>query len=355
MKHLLKNAAAAVLAVGLAAGLGACTAPTAPATAPATGQAAGQEAPAEAERSVVRLAHGQPIESIAHVHMAQMADFVYEQSGGMLEIQIFPANQLGNERDLAEGMLMGTVDMTYISLGVWENFDSRLALFSLPFIFENYDHVLAVVESDLGDELFGSMSGDFGVSYLGFVDQGFRWIWNNDHPVYTLEDLGGMTLRVPESPAFISTFTLLGANATPIPWGELYTAMQTGVVAGFEVFPESIISNRMYEVTRYGSKSNHIFAASIITVRDEVLNGLPAEHQQLLRDAVRTYSGNIRSAVIADEQALIEQATANGMIINDISPEVMAQFAAAVEPLYEEYAERLGGMEIIERARNTPF
>ncbi len=300
------------------------------------------------EKTTIRLGHGQTLTSAAHRSMVRMAEEILKKSDGTFEVLIFPANQLGNERDLAEGLSQGIIDMSWISTAVMENFDSKLSLFSLPYVFRTYDHVAKVVDSEVGEYVFGSLLDSQGIRVLGFFDQGFRWVWNNIRPVHNLDDIKGLKLRAPESPVYMGTFKLLGANPTPIPWGEVYTSMQTKVVDGFEVHPESFVSNKMFEVTKYGSRTNHIYAGSVMMIREDLWQELTPEQQKLLAAEARAASEFNRSLIIDYEKEYFKEIEANGVELNNIENAELDKFSSAMKPLYAEYVGRLGRADIIE-------
>lgn len=304
------------------------------------------------EKVVIQLGHGQTIVQTSHKALELMAAEAAKLSNGSLEIQIFPANQLGNERDLAESLTQDILDMAWISTAVMENFDSKMAMFSLPYVFRSFDHVKEVTESEVGDFIFGSLLETNNIRVLGFFDQGFRWVWNNTRPIVKLEDIKGVKIRAPESPVYMGTFRLLGANPTPIPWGEVYTAMQTKVVDGFEVYPESFVANKSYEVCKYGSRTNHIYAGSVLMIREGLWEELSPEHQDILRKTAKIAENWNRDTIVSNDENYLNTLRENGMELNDISEAELDRFADAVAPLYEDYHSRLGDPTIIKRARD---
>lgn len=303
------------------------------------------------QKKTLGLGHGQAVVSVAHKSLEKMAQSVLEKSNGTIEIQVFPANQLGNERDLGESLSQGIVDMAWVSTAVMENFDAKLSMFSLPYVFKSYDHVADVVNSEIGGYVFGSLLASQRIRTLGFFDQGFRWVWNNAHPIHKLEDFKGLKIRAPESPVYMGTFKYLGTNPTPIPWGEVYTSMQTKVVQGFECTAESNVANKMYEVTKYGSRTNHIYAGSILMIAEDVWETLTPEEQKLVADEAKKAEADNRAQIIAMDEQLKRDMIAGGMELNDIEDKEIDRLADAVRPLYKDYAARLGSDDIIERAQ----
>ena len=272
-----------------------------------------------------------------------------------MNVTYYPNSQLGNERDLAEGVIAGTVDMAWISCAVMQNFTEDFAIFSLPYIFKDYDHVHAYADSELSDQIFKKLEDAQKVKVLGLFDQGFRWIWTSNKEVTTLEDLKGLKLRTPESDVYTKTFTLLGTNPTPMAFGDLFTALQTGVVEGYEVNPESTWANGTYEAIKYGVKSNHIFAGSILFISQSAYDRLNDEQKQILMDAADQaviYNNEIALEAEAEYEKNLVDA---GLVINPLADGEQEKFAEAVLPLYEEYYDMVGGKDYVDQVRGMEY
>ena len=320
----------------------------------ASGKKEGAAAPSAGSKPVVlKLAHGQTLESAAHQSLIKFSEELKNTSKGSIDVQLFPANQLGNERDLAEGLTMGTLDMAWISAGVMENFEPKFAIFSLPYIFRDYKHVHQVTDGESGKVIFDSLLKNKNVRGLAFYDQGFRFIWNNVRPINKLEDLKGMKVRSPESPVYMGTLKLLGTNPSPMPWGEVYTSLQTKVVDGVEVHPESALSNKLNEVLKFGSITRHIYAGSIFMISDASYKKLSADQQALFATAAKNSELYNRNLIVENEASYIKQLGDKGVKINTIPEEELQKFRDAVKPLYKDYATKVGGMDFIEKVIAT--
>lgn len=303
----------------------------------------------------ISLADAQPDGCAANISLKAMAEEINEKSGGSIKVTYYPNSQLGNERDLAEGVMAGTVDMVYVSAALMQNFEPKISIFALPFIFKDYDHVHAFATGELGQEVFGKVESTCKVKVLGLFDQGFRWIWTSNKEIKTMEDLAGLKMRTPESDVYTKTFELLGTNPTPMAFGDLFTALQTGVVDGYEVNPESTWSNGTYEAIKYGLKSNHMFASSVVIISQSVFDRLDDEQKAIVLEAadnaVALNDEIAQSSEVDYENKLIEA----GLIINDLSAEEQQKFAEVVQPLYEEYYDIVGGKDFVDKVHNLEY
>lgn len=317
----------------------------------------GQASTKAAEGDVIELslADAQPDGCAANVSLKAMVEEINEKSGGSLHVTYYPNSQLGNERDLAEGVMAGTVDMAYVSMAVMQNFEESFAMFSLPYIFKDYDHVHAFADSELSDEIFGKLETSSKVKVLGLFDQGFRWVWTTNKEIKTLDDLAGLKIRTPESDVYTQTFQVLGSNPTPMAFGDLFTALQTGVVDGYEVNPESTWSNGTYEAIKYGSKTNHIFAGSVVFISQAAYDRLSEEQKQVVLDAADAAMILNNELAQSSEEDYEQKLVDAGLVITEMNEGEQEKFAKAAEPLYEQYYDAIGGKEYVDKVRNLEY
>ncbi|HLR31388.1 MAG TPA: TRAP transporter substrate-binding protein, partial [Fodinibius sp.] len=204
----------------------------------------------------VKLAHGLDVSHPVHKAMVRMAELVDEQSGGELQIDIYPSQQLGSERETLELLQIGSVDMSKVSAAVLENFVPRFRVFSLPYLFRDTQHYYATLDGQIGQELL--LEGQqYWLRGLTYYDAGQRSFYTQGRPIRTPEDLAGLKIRVQESAMAVNMVRTLGGSPTPISWGELYTALQQGIVDGAENNLPSYHSSRHYEVSSYLSLDEH--------------------------------------------------------------------------------------------------
>ena len=164
----------------------------------------------------------------------QMADEVAAKTGGSVEIQVFPNQQLGNERDMIEGMQLGTIDLAVINTPLLAGFDPRFQLFDMPFLFNNWDHVNKVLSSPIGEDLKKSLETKQ-LKAFAFSTAGFRHVLNYKRPIRTPEDLSGLKIRTLDNPVHVAIMNAMGANATPMQYSEVATALRQHTVDGLEL------------------------------------------------------------------------------------------------------------------------
>ena len=300
------------------------------------------------------LADAQPDGCAANLSLKAMVEEINGKDAG-INITYYPNSQLGNERDLAEGVIAGTIDMAWISCAVMQNFSDEFAIFSLPFVFKDYDHVHAFAASDLGQKVFDQLDADAGLRVLGLFDQGFRYVWTVDKEVSKLDDLKGLKIRTPESDVYTQTFSLLGTNPTPMAFGDLFTALQTGVVEGYEVNPESTWANGTYEAIGYGCRTNHIYAGSVLFISDAAYDMLDDDQKAILAEAAANAVTYNNELALSSEQDFNEKLEGAGLVIHDLDDGEQEKFAEAVQPLYESYYDMVGGKDFVDAVQNMEY
>lgn len=225
---------------------------------------------------------------------------LYEKTGGELSVQIFPASRLGGQRDFVEGVSLGTVDMCLIANGALEFLEPRFSVYSLPFLFRDRDHVYRFYESRSNQEILDDFRTNKGIRTVGIFTEGeFRTVWTNMKPVRSLNDFTGVKLRVPDVPIYIDMFSALGADATPLPIGDVYSGLQTGIIEGLELSATSIILSKVTEVVNYNTLTNHIASPMLVLVNEEVYQSLTEKQRQIFDGAMQEASRQDR--INADE------------------------------------------------------
>jgi len=234
--------------------------------------------------TVVKLAHVLDVTHPVHKSMEYMADLVAEKSGSKMRIDIYPGGQLGSERELIELLQIGSLAMTKVSASPMESFVPEMKIFSIPFVFRDEGHLWRVLNGEIGKQLLNA-GQDYFLRGLCYYDAGSRSFYTKEKPVYTPDDLTGLKIRVMKSKTAVEMVQTLGGSATPIAWGELYTALQQGVVDGAENNPPSFYLSRHYEVCKYYSLDEHTAVPDILLISTKVWNRLSKEEQKWLQEA----------------------------------------------------------------------
>jgi tripartite ATP-independent transporter DctP family solute receptor len=234
---------------------------------------------------VLKLAHVLDTTHPVHKGMMFMAERVAEKSGGRMRVDIYPGGQLGQERDLIELLQIGSLAMTKVSTAPLEAFVPEMKIFGIPYVFKDDDHRWKVLKGEIGRRLL--LAGEpYFLRGMCYYDAGTRSFYTKNRPIHTPEDLDGLKIRVMKSITSVKMVQSLGGSATPIPWGELYTSLQQGVVDGAENNPPSFYLSRHYEVCKYYSLDEHTAVPDILLMSTVVWNSLTSEEQIWVHEAV---------------------------------------------------------------------
>lgn len=235
--------------------------------------------------TVIKMAHALDTHHPVHHAMVYMAERVALHSEGALTIDIYSGGQLGGERELMELLQIGSLAMTKVSSSPMESFVPAMQVFSVPYVFRDNEHFWQVLNSDIGRDLL--LAGEHvRLRGLAYYDAGSRSFYTVNRPVHTPSDLAGLKIRVQPSPTAIQMVRTLGGSPTPVSWGELYTALQQGVVDGAENNPPSFYSSRHYEVAKYFTLNEHTMVPDIIIISQYVWDRLSPQEQEWLQLAV---------------------------------------------------------------------
>ncbi|WP_425403097.1 DctP family TRAP transporter solute-binding subunit [Hwanghaeella sp.] len=252
----------------------------------------------------------------------------------------FPNRQLGDEREMLEGLGFGTLDVAVITNAVIANIEPAFQLNDMPFLYGNEAQAHEVLDGEIGQELLGRLD-DNGIVGLAFAEGGFRHMINNVRPVTTPADVGGVKYRVMQNPVFVGMFQSLGGNAVPMAWGEVYTAVQQGTIDGLEIPIAVIKSNNYAEVAKYLSLTRHTYSALGILISKRTFDRLSPELQEAVRISAKEAVVAQRAAVASNNENIVASLRADGMEVNDVADP--AEFRSLVKPVYEQFRDSIGG------------
>ena len=258
-----------------------------------------------------------------------------EASKGRHGVRVFANAALGNERDTIEQLKLGGLDMMRINLAPLNNVVPETIVPGLPFLFRSKEHMRAILDGPVGDEILAGMEAQ-GMIGLAFYDSGARSIYTAKKPVKTLADLKGAKIRVQQSDLFVAMVEALGANPTPMPYGEVYTALKTGIVDAAENNMPSYESSRHFEAAKYYNQTEHSMAPEVLVFSKRIWDGLSKDDQALIRKAAKDSVPFMRKLWDERETKSREIAEKGGAQIVPI--ENRQEFVDAVKPVYAKFA-----------------
>lgn len=314
----------------------------------ASGQAEPAAPAAEQEQIVLRLAetHAQDYPTTQGDY--EFARLVEERTDGRIKVEVYHSSQLGEERAVIEQVQFGAIDLTRVSISPLAAFSPGLDALQMPYLYNSVDHMWRVLKGPIGDEMLASVE-DAGFIGLAWYESGARSFYNSVRPIESIEDLAGLKIRVQESQLMVGLVEALGAVATPMPFGEVYGALQTGVIDGAENNWPSYYSTSHYEVANYYTLDRHTQVPEILIASKITMDRLSAEDREIIRQAAKD-SIDFQRARWADFVAVSEEAIrANGNVITELSPAALADFQEAMQPLYDGLSDE--AMAVVERIR----
>lgn len=237
-------------------------------------------------QKIVYLAHTLPTSHPVHQGMEVFAEKVVEESGGKLSVKIFPDGQLGTEREVLELLQIGSIAMTKVSAAAMANFAPEYKVMGVPYLFRDKEHLFKVLEGETGEKLLLSGS-DYLLRGLCFYDAGSRSFYTKNNPIKTPADLDGLKIRVMNHQMSVDMVNEMGGSATPMAYGELYTALQQGVVDGAENNPPSFVTSRHYEVCKYYTLDEHSSIPDVLVIGTKYWKTLSSEEQKWMKEAAK--------------------------------------------------------------------
>jgi len=270
----------------------------------------------------------------------KFADIVAEKSGGKITVKSFPNGTLGGDVATISSMQGGTIEMSVMNAGLLSSLVKDFVVVDFPFLFNTPQEADAVMDGPVGKALSDQLP-EKGLVGLGYWELGFRNLTNSRRPVTKLEDIQGLKIRVLQSPIFIDLFTALGANAVPLPYPELYTAMETGTVDGQENPFSNIISSKFYEVQKNLALTQHVYNPQILLISKKFWDKLNSDEQKVLQDAAieaRDYQRTVSREMSA--KALDEFKT-EGVRITELPPEEVEKLRAKTKPVVEKHSKEV--------------
>ena len=293
------------------------------------------------EKFTLQAGHSLPEDHPYNITFLEMAENVKERTDGRVTIEVFANSEIGAERELTEGLTLGTVDLVVSSTAPVTNFVPELSVLDVPFIFKNRETAVGILEGEIGDELFRQM-GEHGIIGLSWGENGYRHITNGKHPVNKPEDLKGLKIRTQENEIHIAAFKALGAQPTPMAWTEALTGLQQGVVDAQE--NPAIVADqfKLYESKqKYMTLTGHVYSVAMFMMSQKTYDKLPEDLRAIVLEEGQKAGAKQRDLIVEMEKESIQKLKDNGVeIIEDVD---LVPFQEAVKPVYAtiEYQELL--------------
>jgi tripartite ATP-independent transporter DctP family solute receptor len=309
------------------------------------------DANAQAKKQV-KISHATAADVANDNHMVAFVIASYiNANSDTLEARIYPANQLGEERAVVEGMQLGAGATMHIGgTAIHNNFNKRMGVLDLPFLWHNYDHYHHVIDGKVGETLAAEHE-KLGLKVLGWQDSwGYRNVVTTKKEVKKPEDLKGLKIRTIQTPTYVAALNAMGASATPMAFGEVYTSLQTGVIDGFEHASAVIYTGKYYEVAKYITLTEHLFGPTVTVISKKEWDGYTDKEKEVVAAAARLAQDVNRSLSVQRAAESMDKLKAKGMIVNPIDK---TQFLKAAGPLQDQLAKTIGAEDLLKTVRDT--
>lgn len=342
----MKKSLLLVLALSLLLILAACSGGgSAPAPAPAPAPATPAPAPAAPSAPEYVLKIGATVQDASATGKALLEYFepyIEEHSNGRIDVQVYNNSVLGDDNTLYQSLQTNTVQASCGPLSTLANFEPKYAVCDLPFLFKDKPTAYAALDGEFGDTLKANLP-NIGMRILGYGENAFRNLSNNKKEISSLADLANLKVRVMESPAHLATWRALGANPTPVPFAELYSALQNGTVDGQDNGVVLFYTSNLFEVQKFYTISQQCYAAWAIVLSEQFWQSLPADLQQVVQDGTDYTCTEQRKLNTQMEEDLLKQMQEeNGLTVTYLTAEEQAKWKEAAQKAWDELADKIG-------------
>ena len=287
---------------------------------------------------VLKLGHAVAPEHPYHLGAVRFSELVAQRTNNKVKIDVYPSTQLGNERDMVEGLQLGTIDLVVTSTGPLGGFVPKMFVVDLPFLFRDREHAYKVLDGPIGRDLLDAFSAK-GIKGLAFWENGFRQITNNVRPIEKPEDLKGIKIRTMENKVHLASFKAFGASPTPMAWSEVYTALQQKTIDAQENPIAIIYHQKIYEVQKYLSLTGHFYSPTPLLMSLKAFDSLPKNIQKIMLDTAIECATYERNLLRDSEVKQIAEIKAKGMQVTTPNKK---PFLDAAAPVYKEFEAQFG-------------
>lgn len=289
---------------------------------------------------VMRVGLGVPETHFEYKGMELFKKNLEEKTNNEIKVELYPSNQIGVDQEVLEQIKFGAAHMNLPDPAVLGTFVKEFQFLSFPFIFDTQEKAIEVCNGEWGKELLGKLE-KAGYVGLGFGPFGFRHITNNAREIKTIEDFKGLKIRTMQNPLHLKVFRALGANPTPMPFSELFSALQQGVVDGQENPLMNIYSQKISEVQKYGTMTGHVYSWVVLVVGKNFYDSLTPEEQKIMQESADMAIDYMAEAVVNDDNMAREEMAKAGLVFIDPSEEFKQQIKDIVNPILEKEGNKL--------------
>lgn len=286
---------------------------------------------------VMKLGHIQNESDLWHLGALKFAELVDAKTKGEVQVKVFPNSTIGNDRDMAEGLQIGSVDFALIA-GVLGNFEPSIQIMELPYLFKDETHLRKVMYGPIGDQILNNLLKSSDIRGLTFWERGPRQLTSNK-PVNSLSDIKGLKIRVPEIPPIIAAWKAMGTNPTPMAWGEVYTGLQQNVIEAQENPIPFIHAGKIYEVQKYIAMTNHKYEYVLIAMSNKAWLKLNPQQQKAVKEAAVESTQYENKLVFEKSDNLLKDLQAKGMKVT--KPDT-TEWAKQARTVHQQFAEKYG-------------
>lgn len=296
---------------------------------------------------VIKFSHVGSAEDVRQKSARKFKELVEAYTDGTIRVEIYAGGQLGGDRDAIEGVKFGTIQMTVAGIGIFANFEPKMGISSLPYLFDNIEQAWAFTDSEINTRISGLLLRQ-GIRVLTYWGNGFRCLTNSRHPVNSIEDIRGLTIRTPENPVILATLETMGANSSPLPWPEVYMALQQKSFDGQENPIHIIYIHKLYEVQKYLTITKHIYESMPVVISESFWKGISDEQRSAIEDAAEEVKKYNRNLIVTQTEQMLIELQAKGMVVT--RPD-LKQFKMATAKVRERFAEKMGE-ELLQQVYN---
>lgn len=295
---------------------------------------------ADIKERTFKFSFVQPKESHMGYGVQKFADLVSQKSGKKMTVKIYPNGTLGGDLQTVSALQGGTIELTTLPPSLLAGLSKEFGAFDLPFLFNDFAEADAVLDGPIGKRFMDRLPG--GLVGLAYWDHGFRNVSNSKRAIARADDMQGLKLRVVQTPIMVDTFKALGTNAVPMPFTELYTAMESRAVDGQDNPVVAFETNRFYEVQKHLALTRHVYNPLIVLVSQKAWDKLSADERKILLDAARETSVDQRQVSREMEASALAKAKSQGVLVAEISSVERAKMREKVKPILEQHTRELG-------------